>query len=97
MLEIVQIYDVSQNVKSLGLLEIIPDNRICGSIVNTEVYGSPPSKWKFWKSVFFHVRKGPNIGIKSNFQGPMTSNGWDYPGQPKTGRILTLRVMGSPP
>ena len=39
-----QIYDVSQNVKSLGLLEIIPDNRICGSIVNTELYGSPPSK-----------------------------------------------------
>ena len=28
MLEIVQIYDVSQNVKSLGLLEIIPDNRM---------------------------------------------------------------------
>ena len=28
MLEIVQTYDVSQNVKSLGLLEIIPDNRI---------------------------------------------------------------------
>ena len=52
MLEIVQIYDVSQNVKSLGLLEIIPDNRICGSIVNTEVYGSPPSKCKFWKSDF---------------------------------------------
>ena len=47
MLEIVQIYDVSQNVKSLGLLEIIPDNRICWSIVNTEVYGSPPSKCKF--------------------------------------------------
>ena len=47
MLEIVRIYVVSQNVKSLGLLEIIPDNRLCGSIVNTKVYGSPPSKWKF--------------------------------------------------
>ena len=41
MLEIVKIYDVSQNVKSLKLSEIIPDNRKCGSISNTEVYGSP--------------------------------------------------------
>ena len=57
MLEIVQIYDVSQNVKSLGLLEIIPDNRICGYIANTEVYGSPPSKCKFWKSVFFMLER----------------------------------------
>ena len=45
---------------------------------------------------FFHVRNGPNIGIKSNFQGPTTSNGRYYPGQPKMGRILTLGYMAAP-
>ena len=28
-----------------------------------------------FENPFFHVRKGQNIGIKSNFQDPMTSNG----------------------
>ena len=51
---------------------------------------------KILKIRFFHVRKGPNIGIKSNFQGPMTSNGWDYPGQPQIGPFLTLGYMAAP-
>ena len=44
MLEIVQKYDVSQNVKSLELSEIIPDNN---TWVYTKVYGSPPLKCAF--------------------------------------------------
>ena len=50
MLEIVQKYDVSQNVKSLELSEIIPDNN---TWVYTKVYGSPPLKCAFWKTAFF--------------------------------------------
>ena len=45
---------------------------------------------------FFHVRKGPNTGIKSNFQGPMTSNGWDYPGQPQIVPLLSLGYIAAP-
>ena len=44
----------------------------------------------------FHVRKGPNIDTEPKFHDPTTSNVGDYPGQPKMGRFLTLRVMGAP-
>ena len=42
---------------------------------SAEVYGSPLQNEHFENPFFFHVRKGPNVGIKSNFQGPTTSNG----------------------
>ena len=50
----------------------------------------------FENMVFFHVRKGPNIDIKSNFEGHTTLNGWDYPGQPQIGPFLTLGYMAAP-
>ena len=68
-----------------------------GDFAPEAVLPPPLFKMQILKIQLFHVRKGPNIGPEPNFHDPITSNGWDYPGQPKMGRILTLRVMGSPP
>ena len=42
---------------------------------------------------FFHVRKGPNIGIEPSFHDPTTSNVKDYPGQPKRQNRPKKRVF----
>ena len=54
-----------------------------GPNFNIEGNGQPPLKMKILKIRFFHVTKGPNIGFEPNFHDHTTSNGWDYPGQPK--------------
>ena len=75
--------------------EIIPDNRKLTNFLHWGIW-QPPFKMQILEIRFFHVRKGPNIGITSNFQGPMTSNGRDYPGHPQIGPFLTLGYMAAP-
>ena len=45
------------------------------------------------KNRFFHVRKGPNIGIEPNVHDHRTSNVKDYPGQPKRQNRPKKRVF----
>ena len=60
-------------------------------------YTAAPLRMQILKIRFFHVREGPNIDCEPTFHEATTLNIGDYPGQPKMGRFLTLRVMGSPP
>ena len=52
-----------------------------------------PLKNGNFENPFFHVRKGPNIGIEPNFHDPTTSNVKDYPGQPKRQNRPKRRVF----
>ena len=46
-----------------------------GPLLTLRYMAAPLQNSNFENPFFFHVRRGPNIGIKSNLQGPMTSNG----------------------
>ena len=96
MLEIVQIYDVSQNVKSLGLLEIIPDNRICWSIVNTEVYGSPLQNANFENPIFFMLER-IQTQVLTKFSWPYDFKCPRLPRTTENDPIFNTAVYGSPP
>ena len=68
-----------------------------GPIFNTGTLWQPPLKMEILKIRFFHVTRGPKIGIEPNFHDHRTSNVKDYPGKPKMGTFLTLGPYGSPP
>ena len=52
-------------------------------ISNIGTLWQTPLKMEILKICFFHVTRGPKIGIEPNFHEHTTSNVKDYPGKPK--------------
>ena len=87
MLQSVQVYALSQIVKShyLKHRKCSPENRKRANVNTIYGYMAAPLNMHILKIRFFHVTKGPNIGIEPNFRDPTTSNVKDYPGKLKMG------------
>ena len=70
----------------LQMSKITPEKRKWAIFRHRDPIAAPLKNENF-ENAFFHVTRGPKIGIEPNFHDHRTSNVKDYPGKPRMGNF----------